>query len=116
MKWTHVILKQLAIAAVVALVAALLGGKHAGISSVMAGLSCIIPNAVMLSGLDLNDRVLRLSGFAALFIVESLKISLTLVMLAAVFWLYSDVNWIAFLVSFVISLKSYIYLLLRTNN
>ena len=115
MKWTHVILKQLAIAAVIALAAAFLGGRHAGISSIMAGLSCIIPNTVMLSGLDLNDRLLRLSGFAALFIVETLKISLTLVMIAAVFWLYKDVNWIAFLVSFVISLKSYVYVLLKSE-
>ena len=116
MNWTHVILKQLAVAAVVAIVAALLGGKHAGMSSVMAGMSCVIPNTVMLSGLHLNDRILRLSGATALFIVESVKISLTLLMIAAVFWQYKDVNFIAFLVSFIISLKSYVYILLRTKN
>ena len=116
MKWTHVILLQLIIAIVTALMAALLGGTHAGISSLLAGLSCIIPNAVMFSGLYLNDHVLQKPGTSAFFIAEFAKICLTLVLVAVAFWLYKDVNWVSFLVSFVIVLKSYIFLLSRSKN
>jgi len=116
MKWTRVISLQLIIAIATALVAALLGGVHAGISSILAGLGCIIPNMVMFSGLYLNDHVFRKSGTSALFIVEFAKIYLTLMLVVAVFWLYKDVNWISFLISFVIALKSYIFLLSRSKN
>ncbi|MCL1886793.1 MAG: ATP synthase subunit I [Betaproteobacteria bacterium] len=116
MKWTKIILLQLIIAVVTALAAGLLGGVHAGISSILAGLSYVIPNIMMFSGLYLNDHLLKKSKASAFFILEFVKISLTLVLVIAVFWLYKDVNWLFFSVSFVISLKSYIFLLFRHKN
>lgn len=115
MKWSWIIGGQVLIAVLVAVTAVLLAGKNAGISSGLASASCIIPNMVMPVGFYLNDKVLKKSGFAALFVLELIKIALTIVAVIAIFWLYKDVNWVAFLVSFVVALKSYVLLLLKLN-
>lgn len=111
MKWTRIILWQLIITCGTALVSFLIGGNQAGISAVLAAVSCLIPNILMLAGLDLNDRVFNKSGFAVLFILQSVKFVTTIVLIVSVFWLYKDVRWFYFLASFVITLKSYIFLL-----
>ncbi len=116
MKWGWIIGLQILVAMGVALIAYLLGGINAGITSVLASAVCVLPNMLMPIGFFLNDKVLKKSGFAVLFILEFLKIALTIALIVAVFRLYKDVNWVAFLVSFVIALKSYIILLSRSNN
>ncbi|MDR0933736.1 MAG: ATP synthase subunit I [Burkholderiaceae bacterium] len=116
MKWARIICLQLSLAVVVALVAALLGGKDAGLSSILAGMTCVLPNMVFAGGFHIGDRVGFRSSMAVFFVMELIKIVLTVVLMIAVFWLYKDVNWLAFLVSFVIVLKSYILLLFRFMN
>lgn len=116
MKGAKVVCLQLIIAVLTALVAVVLGGAKAGISSVLASTSCVVPNMVMFAGFYLNERVLKLSGFTVLFVMEFVKVALTTLLLVAAFWLYRDINWIAFLASFVIALKSYIFLLSRSEN
>ncbi|MDL2285020.1 ATP synthase subunit I [Oxalobacter sp. OttesenSCG-928-P03] len=116
MKWARIVFLQLMIAAITALIAVLLGGTGAGISSALASTSCIVPNMVMFSGFYINDHVLKKSGFAALFVLELVKIALTIMLVIAAIWLYRDVNWISFFVSFLIALKSYIFLLSKIKN
>lgn len=116
MKWVRVILLQLIIAVLIALIAVLLGGKRAGISSVLGSTSCVIPNIVMFVGFYINDHVLKKSGFTILFVLELVKITLTITLMITALWLYKDVNWVSFFVSFVIALKSYIFLLSRSKN
>ena len=113
---TRILLLQLATSIIVALIATWLGGESAGISSILAGLSCVLPNALFAYGLYVGDRRAPKSGPAPLYIWEFVKIILTITLMVAVFWLYQDVNWLAFLVSFVVVLKSYIILLLKSRN
>lgn len=47
------------------------------------------------------------------FIGEFIKIATTIALLGAVVWLYRDVNWLAFVLSFIAVLKSYIILLFK---
>ncbi|AIY44114.1 ATP synthase protein I [Collimonas arenae] len=47
------------------------------------------------------------------FIGEFVKIATTIALIGAVVWLYHDLNWPAFIVSFIVVLKSYIILLFR---
>jgi len=112
----RIILLQLATSIIVALIAAWLGGEAAGISSILAGMSCVLPNVIFAYGLHLSDRKAPTAGPAPLYIWEFVKIILTITLMVAVFWLYQDVNWLAFLVSFVVVLKSYIILLLKSRN
>jgi ATP synthase protein I len=116
MKWTRIILAQLFITCGTTLVAYLTGGVQASLSTVLAAGSCLIPNAVMLVGLDLNDRVLKKSGFTMLFILQFVKFVATIALIVSVFWFYKDVRWFYFLASFVITLKSYIFLLSRIES
>jgi len=44
---------------------------------------------------------------------EFIKIATTLALMGAVVWLYRDVNWLAFVLSFIVVLKSYLILLFR---
>jgi ATP synthase protein I len=47
------------------------------------------------------------------FIGEFIKIALTIALMAAVVYWYRDVNWPAFLIAFIVVLKSYFILLFR---
>lgn len=116
MKWTRIILWQLIITCGTALFAFLMGGDQAGTSAVLAALSCLIPNVIMLAGLDLNDRVFKKSGFAVLFVLQFVKFVITIALIVFIFWLYKDVRWFYFLASFVITLKSYIFLLSKIES
>ena len=117
MKWGWIIGVQILVAVGVALIAGMLGGKNACISSALASVASVLPNMLMPVGFYINDRLLKKkSSFAVLFVLEFLKIALTIVFVVAVFWLYKEVNWVAFLVSFIIALKSFIFLLSRSNN
>ena len=107
----RIVVLQLVFAAAVAVLAALLGGIPAGISSILAGLSCVIPNAVFAFGLQASDReVIRPGSFV---VWELVKILLTAVLIVLAFWLYKDLRWFAFFVSLIVVLKSYILLLYK---
>ena len=71
----------------------------------------MLPNVLFALGLHLSDRRSAVKGMAPLFIWELAKIAATIAMMVMVFWLYRDLNWIAFLVSLAVVLKSYIFLL-----
>jgi len=47
------------------------------------------------------------------FFGEFVKIALTIALMGAVVWLYRELNWPAFIVAFIVVLKSYIILLFR---
>lgn len=116
MKMTRIILWQLLVAVVVAVIAMLLSGQAAGISALLAGLSCVLPNALFAFGLHLSDRRAPQAGLAPLYFWELIKVGLTIALMVAVFWLYRDVNWLAFMLSLVVVLKSHIFLLFKSRN
>lgn len=116
MKMARIILLQLATAVVVGVIAALFGGKNAGISSILAGLSCVIPNAIFAYGIYLSDSKSLSVNLAAFYFFEIVKVVLTIILVVAVFWWYPNVNWVSFIVSFIITIKSYIFLLSRSKN
>jgi ATP synthase protein I len=113
---TRIILMQLLAALVVALIALLLGGEVAGISAVLGGLSCALPNALFAVRLHLATLKPGGASPVTFFVGEFVKILLTLACLAAVALLYRDVNWLAFIASVIIVLKSYIFLLFRNQS
>ncbi len=107
---------QLLTAIVVALLAMLLGGKHAGISALLGGLSCALPNALFAVRLFMNERKPSGASPTTFFVWEFVKIGLTMACMVAVGWLYTDVSWPAFVAGIVVVLKSYIFLLFRNRS
>lgn len=115
-KLGRVLLWQLGIAIIIALIALLIGGRPSGISSFLAGLSCVVPNIIFFVGLYLAEKIFRKIIPATFFVMEFVKIAISITLVLLVFWLYRDVRWIAFLVSYILVLKSYIFLLSKPKS
>ena len=109
----RLILAQLAVTMTMALIAALIGGQHAGLSAFLGGACCVLPNGLF--ALRLHFGALRPGTLSPMtfFIGEFIKIAMTVGILFLVVWLYRDVNWLALIVAFIVALKSYIILLVR---
>ena len=115
-KLGRVLLWQFGIAIIIALIAVLIGGRPSGVSSFLAGLSCVVPNVIFFVGLFLAQKIFRKIIPATFFVMEFVKIATSIVLMVLVFWLYRDVKWIAFIVSYILVLKSYIFLLSKSKS
>ena len=105
---------QFCAAFVVAIIAALISSSAAGISALLGGLCCALPNGLF--ALRLHASTFKPEGASPVtfFIGEFTKILLTIALLAAVVWMYHGVHWLAFLAGFIVVLKSYFILLFRS--
>jgi ATP synthase protein I len=109
----RIVLLQLATALIAALIAFMLYGIPAGLSALFGGLSCSLPNAFFALRLGISVRKPGGASPATFFIGEFIKIALTILLMAAVVTLYRDLNWAAFLIAYIVVLKSYFILLFR---
>jgi ATP synthase protein I len=99
---------------ILAIIAALIGGQAAGISALLGGLCYAVPNALFALRLYAGTKKPGGANPFTFFTGEFLKILITIALLAAVVKFYHDVHWLAFLVGFVVVLKSYFILLFRS--
>lgn len=109
----RIILLQLVTTVVAALVAGMLGGLSAFWSALLGGVCCVIPNALFALRLYISAQKPGGTNPMAFFFGEFIKIATTFALMGATVWLYHDVNWLAFLLSFIVVLKSYFILLFR---
>ncbi|EJN09772.1 ATP synthase subunit I [Herbaspirillum sp. YR522] len=109
----RIILLQLVTTVVVALVASMLGGLPALWSALLGGICCVVPNALFALRLFVSARKPGGTDPMAFFFGEFIKIATTFALMGAIVWLYHGVNWLAFLLSFIVVLKSYFILLFR---
>ena len=109
----RIILLQIAAAFIAALMALLVLGLSSGISALLGGLCCALPNAFF--ALRLLSSVQKLGGANPMnfFVGEFIKIALTLALMGAVVMFYPGLNWLAFLAAFIVVMKSYLILLFR---
>jgi ATP synthase protein I len=112
----RIIQLQFLSAIVVAIIALLIAGKHAGLSVLLGGLSCTLPNALFAVRLFMNERKPGGASPVTFFVWEFVKIGLTMGAMVAVGCLYEDVVWPAFIVGVIVALKSYIILLFRNQS
>lgn len=109
----RLILAQLVVTLILAIIAALIGGQHAGISALLGGVCCVVPNGLFAMRLYFGALRPGTLNPMTFFIGEFIKIAMTVGMLALVVWWYRDLNWLALIVAFIVALKSYIILLVR---
>ena len=109
----RITLLQLVAMVVVACAAGLLGGISAVWSALLGGICCVVPNSLFALRLYISARKPDGANPMTFFFGEFIKIATTLALMGAVVWLYRDVNWLAFLLSFIVVLKSYLILLFR---
>jgi ATP synthase protein I len=105
----RIVLIQLVTTVVVACVAGGLGGM----SAMLGGLCCAIPSGLFALRLHMSTRKPGGASPTTFFVGEFIKIATTLALFGAVVWLYRDVHWLAFVLSFIAVLKSYIILLFK---
>lgn len=109
----RVILLQLAATVISAIIAGVLGGEAALISALLGGLCCVVPNGLFAWRLLVNARKPGGASPIVFFIGEFIKIGMTIALLYAVVLLYHELNWLALIAAFIVTLKSYIILLFR---
>jgi ATP synthase protein I len=104
---------QITATTAVALLAGLWSGVDAFSSALLGGLCCVVPNGLF--AMYLQHRTKKLDSMAPpiFFIGEFAKITLTVALLAAVAFLYQELNWLAMLLAFIVALKSYAVMLFR---
>ncbi len=109
----RLILTQLATTLAAASVALLIGGWHAGVSALLGGLCCVVPNGLFALRLYVGALQPGALNPMTFFFGEFIKIAMTVGLLALVVWWYRDLNWLALIAAFIVALKSYIILLIR---
>lgn len=109
----RIILMQCVATVMLACIAGIWGGMSAMVSSLLGGLCCVLPNAFFAWRLHLGTLKPGGATPGTFFIGEFLKILMTIALMGAVATRYDDVNWFAFLASFILVLKSYLILLFR---
>lgn len=101
------VLVQAMMILVVTTLVAIVGGVHAAWSAALGGLACVVPNALFALRLSLAARTTGGATAHALFIGEFVKVAATVLLLVAVAHFYRDLNWLAFIVGCIATLKSY---------
>ena len=109
----RVVLLQMAAAVLVTLLAGIFGNISLALSAFVGGLCCVVPNAFFALRLTMSARKPGGANPMSFFIGEFIKIALTIALMAAVVFWYHDVNWPAFVIAFIVVLKSYFILLFR---
>ena len=108
-----VVLMQLATTVIASIIAGLIAGMPALYSALLGGLCCVVPNGLFALRLFSAAQKSESVNPMTFFIGEFIKIALTIALLGAVVWLYSDLNLLALVAAFIVALKSYIILLFR---
>ncbi len=110
----RILVLQFCVAFMFALIVGLIGGQAIGISALLGGLCCLIPNALFALRLYVDTKKPGGANPATFFVGEFVKILITIALLMVVVWLYRDLHWLALLGGFIVVLKSYLFLLFRS--
>jgi len=109
------LLWQSVIAVLIALIAVWIDGEAAGIAAVLAGLCSVIPNIIFYVGMIAAEKVFVQLSPATFFVMEFVKVAISMVLVILTFWFYRDIHWIAYIISYILILKVYIVLLLKAR-
>jgi len=97
-----------------------MAGLHAGLSAVLGGIACVVPNLLFMVRLMARSGrpgALNAPNPVSFLIGEFVKLSLTVAALFLIATVYRDLDWLALLVGMIVSLKSYlVFLLIERRN
>jgi ATP synthase protein I len=103
---------QVVASGVVALLTWLVAGEAAGVSALLGGAACFVPNGLFALRLAMSARRPGGAGMSTFFVGEFLKIGSTIALIALIAWVWKDVVWLAMIVAIIAALKSYMLALL----
>lgn len=109
-----IVLLQIVATIGVAVVSALLGGESAALSAFLAGLACLVPNALFALNLSVFVKLSPSYSPLFFFIGEFVKIIAIVLLLCLIVMLYEDLIWPAMISSVIVVLNcSFLGLLTR---
>jgi ATP synthase protein I len=100
----------------VALIALVLGGANAGLSALLGGAVCVVPNGIFALRLTWQARQAGGANVATFLIGEFVKLGLTITLLVVVATQCRHLNWLAFIAGLIVTLKSYVVLFVVDRN
>lgn len=109
-----IVLLQIVATIGVAVVSALLGGESTALSAFLAGLACLVPNALFALNLSVFVKLSPSYSPLFFFIGEFVKIIAIVLLLCLIVMLYEDLIWPAMIASVIVVLNcSFLGLLTR---
>ena len=109
-----IVLLQIVATIGVAVVSALLGGESAALSAFLAGLACLVPNALFALNLSVFVKLSPSYSPLFFFIGEFVKIIAIVLLFCLIVMLYEDLIWPAMIASVIVVLNcSFLGLLTR---
>ncbi len=103
------VLLQLSATLAAALISGALFGMRGAVSAVLAGLACVVPNALFALRLSLAARKSVAPPVSAFFVGELLKIAAIVGLLALIHRLYGDLHWGALFIGLILALKANLF-------
>ena len=98
-----------------ALVAASFSGVRGAVSAALGGAACFLPNFLFALRLRAVSRRSDASYPTVFFVGELIKLASTVGLLAAVQFVYRDVQWLALFLGLVLALKANLFAFLVKN-
>lgn len=90
-------------------IAAVFFGLHGAISAALAGLVCVVPNALFALRLSLASRRSGTPPVTAFFVGEFVKLAAIVGLLVLVRALYEDLHWGGLFVGLILTLKANLF-------
>lgn len=100
------VLLQLSAALVGCAVGAVAFGWRGGISAALGGLACVLPSLLFALRLRALTRRPGASHVTAFFVGETIKVALTIALLASIGFVYRGVHWGAVVIGLIITLQA----------
>lgn len=108
----RIVLIQFFTTLIVALAAGLISGGHAAISALLGGAACLVPNGLFALRLTMASRRPGGANPLTFFVGEFVKLVATVLLLVLIAKTYTNLNWLAMLVSIIAVLNSYVLALI----
>jgi ATP synthase protein I len=96
-------------------IAAVFFGLHGALSAALAGLACVVPNALFALRLNLGSKRSGTVSVAAFFVGEFIKVATIVGLLVLVYAVYDDLHWGALFVGLILALKANLFAFLVKN-
>ncbi len=90
-------------------IAAVFFGLHGAISAALAGLVCVVPNALFALRLSLGSKRSGSVSATAFFVGEFIKLATIVGLLVLVRALYEDLHWGALFIGLILALKANLF-------
>ena len=106
------VLLQLGATLVATAIAAVFFGVHGAVSAAIAGLACVVPNAVFALRLMIVSKRSGSASVGGFIVGEFIKLSAIVGLLVLAWALYADLNWWALLLGLIFALKANLFVFL----